>query len=224
MVYFTRVILTREYHLWKASALSKMSHQFHRGARAARRIQMWQQARQLHMHICIGQLHSICVVYLHGRCPTLLYRHCTPRLTACILQRAPRTAHRAPRTASLHPLRFTGQIRHGRRYRCHRGRSGGHCASLGGCDGPGWLGRGRRHGGRRGRGGRIQGGPHQHPLTHWGGTELEFELSQAGRQRACRLGTGRACVHAERGERGSAHDTAQMNVYSDASDSIMDPM
>lgn len=29
----------------KASALSKMSHQFHRGARAARRIQMWQQAK-----------------------------------------------------------------------------------------------------------------------------------------------------------------------------------
>ena len=30
----------------QASALSKMSHQFHRGARAARRIQMWQQARK----------------------------------------------------------------------------------------------------------------------------------------------------------------------------------
>lgn len=132
---------------------------------------------------------------------------------------APRTAHLAPPAST--PYVFTGQVRHGRRYRCHRGRSGGHCASLGGCDGPGWLGRGRRHGGRRGRGGRIQGGPHQHPLTHWGGTELEFELSQAGRQRACRLGTGRACVHAERGERGSAHDTAQMNVYSDASDSIV---
>ena len=31
-------------------------------------------------------------------------------------------------------------------------------------------------------------------------------------------------MRAERGERGSAHDTAQMDVYSDASDSIMDPM
>ena len=29
----------------KASALSKMSHQFHKGARAARRLQMWQQAK-----------------------------------------------------------------------------------------------------------------------------------------------------------------------------------
>ena len=179
MVYLLSIVLlTMACPLWKASALSKMSHQFHRGARAARRIQMWQQARQLHI------------------CPTRLSRHRAPCVTACILQRAPCTSYRQP---SSHV--FTGQIRHGRRYRCNRRRRGGHCASFGGCDGPGRLGRRRRHGGRRGRGGRIQSGPHRHPLSHWGRTELEFELSQAGRQRARRLGTSCACVRAEKGER-----------------------
>ena len=176
--------------------------------------------------ICALQVPHSAVPPLHPAPHRLHPTACTSHLAPRTSHLAPRTSHLAPRTSYRQPPShvFPGQVRHGRRYRCHRRRRGGHCASLGGCDGPGWLGRGRRHGGRRGRGGRIQGGPHQHPLTHWGGTELEFELSQAGRQRACRLGTGRACVRAERGERGSAHDTAQMNVYSDASDSIMDPM